>query len=73
MKNITLLLLILIVFISCFNRNKYVIEGQIENSAGTVLYLQKLIENNPITIDSFKLDSKGKFLFKECTVILLLK
>ncbi len=64
MKNITLLLFVLIVFTSCFNRNKYVIEGQIENSAGTVLYLQKLIENDPITIDSFKLDSKGKFLFK---------
>jgi thiol-disulfide isomerase/thioredoxin len=46
---------------------KFTIEGKFENGAGRSLYLQKIGNDNFISLDTVKIDEKGRFSFKETT------
>jgi thiol-disulfide isomerase/thioredoxin len=68
-KTMTLRILLAIcvfafVTISCERRNITIIQGELENGAGNIAYLDKLEINRTLSIDSLKIRKNGQFKFK---------
>ncbi len=67
MKKITLLALAAITFYSCSNSNSgntsgFEIKGNLSNSKGESIYLEKLSQQGVTSVDSATIDEKGEFL-----------
>lgn len=76
MKQSFFIFLIAILASACTKNAGYTVEGRIENADGATVYLQRMDLNRVVTIDSTKLNAKGKFEFsgerlKEPTFFLL--
>lgn len=66
MKRIVLLTLTITLLLSvwsCSNQDKAKIKGQLEEGKGKMLYLNKLLVNGTVTLDSVKLKDNGQFSF----------
>ncbi len=64
MKKIILALASALFLFSCGPKNSFTISGQIEGGEGKTLYLNQLLTNSQVPVDSVKLDKKGNFRFK---------
>ncbi len=63
-NRVVFLMAIFLVLISCGKKNNFTISGQIEGGAGKMIYLNRLLTNSQLALDSVKLDREGKFSFK---------
>lgn|SRR5574344_657125 len=52
-----------LLLVSC-HKNTFTIEGTLANGANKTIYIEELTPEEPLFIDSLKLDSKGHFSFK---------
>ena len=64
MKRTLFLLILVVVFTGCQNKNKFSVEGVINGESQKYIYLSRLDVDTPIMIDSAKIRSKGRFNFK---------
>jgi len=76
MKQSFFIFLIVLLASACTKKDGYTVEGRIENAKEATVYLQRMDLNRVVTIDSIKLNKKGKFEFsgerlKEPTFFLL--
>jgi len=64
MKKISYLVIIAFLLFGCNkNTEDAYIKGQLTNSSGQMLYLEKLSSPQPIVVDSTQLDENGNFYF----------
>ncbi len=69
MKKLFVLICCGIIFVSCNNGDKFVIEGKFENtSPENKVYLYELDKANPVAVDSTVMSEKGEFKFTHKTV-----
>ena len=58
------LLAIVLLTVACGKKNNFAISGKIEGGAGKTVYLNHLLTNSQITVDSAKLNKSGEFKLK---------
>lgn len=63
MKRLPLILAALVLLASCGNKNKFTLEGTLENGANKVIYIEEMTPESRLFIDSVTLDKKGHFKF----------
>ena len=65
MKKITLLLFLFVVlFASCTERGYFRVEGKISGGRGSMIYLEHVLPNKIVAIDSMKIGRNERFRFK---------
>lgn len=64
MKKVFYFSIILLVAFACGRKTNFTISGQIDGGQGKMIYLNKLLINNDLALDSFKIDHEGRFKFK---------
>ena len=64
MKKVFYFSIILLVVFACGRKTNFTISGQIEGGQGKTIYFSKLLVNNDLVLDSFKIDHEGRFKFK---------
>jgi peroxiredoxin len=62
-RTLTLLAIVLLT-VACGKKNNFTISGKIEGGAGKTVYLNHLLTNSQVTVDSAKLDKSGEFKLK---------
>jgi peroxiredoxin len=63
-KRIILLLLSAFILFSCGQKSNFSISGHIDGGEGKTIYLNKLLTNSQLPLDSVKMDKKGTFKLK---------
>ena len=63
MRKITFFIMVAAVFVACNNKPKFMIEGQIENAADSMLYLEENTLDGIQVVDSVLLKADGAFRF----------
>jgi peroxiredoxin len=63
-KRIIVLLATAILLFSCGQKSNFSISGRIDGGEGKTIYLNKLLTNSQVPLDSVKLDKKGSFKIK---------
>jgi peroxiredoxin len=64
MKRIFFLLLLSLLVIACKDKNSFTVNGLIKGETKKYIYINRLDVNNPVLIDSAKINKKGAFYFK---------
>ncbi len=64
MKEALYLLIVLFALSGCGKKSNFTISGKLEGGAGKTIYLNKLLLNDQLTMDSAKLDQNGEFILK---------
>jgi peroxiredoxin len=64
MKRPLFLLILVVLYTGCQNKNKFSVEGVINGESQKYIYLSRVDVDTPIMIDSARIRSKGRFNFK---------
>jgi hypothetical protein len=64
MKQILFVLILVITFSGCKDKNKFSVDGTLTGTEEKTIYLNRLDVNTPVLIDSAKINKKGGFRFR---------
>jgi len=65
LRQITLLITITGIFISCSNKNHFTVKGYIKDGNEKIIYLENVTASKVVLLDSVKLKKDGSFTFKQ--------
>ncbi len=64
MKRILFLLVLIILFSACKNKDRFTVNGTIKGEKKEYIYINRLEVDTPVLIDSAKINKKGQFRFR---------